>query len=116
MGTRRPRDLPLGRPLRFSPDPLPLSGAEAVAPKSNLVATATDMQPVNPSSHPHPPASPGTPHPHPKAKPKHWKGNCCLSEQNAVYAEQIEINLCQLSQGRARGLWMAVAPAIQRRE
>uniref|UniRef100_A0A8C9QL06 Uncharacterized protein n=1 Tax=Spermophilus dauricus TaxID=99837 RepID=A0A8C9QL06_SPEDA len=35
------------------------------------------------------------------------RGNCCLFEQNAVYAEQVEINLHQLFQGIARGLRMA---------
>ena len=111
MGRQRPRDLPLGRPLsRFSPDPVPRTGVEAMAPKPNKFSSSSHRYPAPQSlltPPPHTLASPGTPLP-PKAKPKPWKGNCCLSQQNAVYAGQVEINLCQLFQGTARGLWMAM--------
>lgn len=80
----------------------------------NLVATATNIQPLSallfPNT-PHTPCSPRTPPPLSRPSPGTGKGNYCFSKQNAVYAEQVEINLCQLLQGVARGLWLAMHQA-----
>lgn len=80
----------------------------------NLVATATNIQPLSallfPNT-PHTPCSPRTPPPLSRPSPGTGKGNYYFSKQNAVYAEQVESNLCQLLQGVARGLWLAMQQA-----
>ena len=110
MGLGRPslKNLPLGRPLFaiLHPTHCPDLGLRPwLQSLTNLAVTATNIKPLSPQ----PPTlfSPG-PSPLQRPSPCDEKGNCCLSEQNAVYAEQVEINLCQLFQGMARGLWMTM--------
>lgn len=94
-----------GAPLgRSSPDPLPLTRVVASGPRLNKLSSNSNRYPALSSPRSQRLSHPG-PLPHAKAKPEPWKG-VAVSEQNAVHAERVEINLCQLFRGMARGLWM----------
>lgn len=73
MGTRRLRDLPLGRPLFavFHRTHCPWPGVEAVAPKPTKFRSNSNRYPAPQSLLPPPPSTPastGTPHPHPQGQ------------------------------------------------
>lgn len=94
VGKLRLRELPLGWP-GFAILHGPVRGRD-------LGSTANNSN--NPLPHPSYP-SPGPPTLLSRASIA--KGNRCFLEQNAVYAEQVEINLHQLFQSMAGGLLMA---------
>lgn len=105
-GGQRLRTFLWGAPLcHSSPDPLPLTRVEALAPKLNQLSS---------KSHPQSPAL--TPFltrdtPPPKSSPSPGRG-IALSKQNAVGAAQVETNPGQLSRGMARVV-DGNAPAIE---